>query len=170
MPDRRWLEDALNEYERPLVRYAFRLTGHLETARDIVQDCFLRLCQQTPGRVSDHVREWLFAVCRNRAIDHLRKEGRMDGLDAREPAALDTPVTHAEEREQQGEVLKCIDALPARQQEVLHLKFVDGLSYKQISAVTSVSTSNVGFLLHTALKTLRRRLGDQSRPAAGGRN
>ena len=44
------------------------------------------------------------------------------------------------------------------QREVVRLKFQAGLSYAEISRVTGHSVSNVGFLLHTALKTLRRQM------------
>jgi RNA polymerase sigma-70 factor (ECF subfamily) len=67
-----WLRSALGRYERPLVRYAHRLTGDLETARDVVQDTFLTLCRQQPGSVDDHLGPWLFRVCRNRALDVMK--------------------------------------------------------------------------------------------------
>jgi len=44
---------------------------------------------------------------------------------------------------------------------VLVLKFQDGLSYKQIGERTGLSVSNVGFLIHTGIKTLRGALEDQ---------
>ena len=82
------------------------------------------------------------------------------------PAA--EPSTQAEQKEEQGRVLHSIEKLPPRQQEVLHLKFREGLSYKQIGAICDLSVGNVGFLLHSAIKTLRERLGDQVSPV--GRN
>ena len=155
---KRWIVDALDRYERPLVRYASGLLGNLDAARDVVQDCFLRLCQQNPERLDGHLKQWLFTVCRNRAIDRLRKERRMDTLEETEPSAATAPAERAEEREETGRVLACIDTLPPRQQEVLRLKFQEGLSYKQIAAVTDASVSHVGVMLHTAIRVLRRRL------------
>jgi RNA polymerase sigma-70 factor (ECF subfamily) len=49
--------------------------------------------------------------------------------------------------------------LPKNQQEVIRLKFQHGLSYKEISTVTNLSVTNVGFLIHTGLKVLRERFG-----------
>lgn len=162
----RWLVSALERYERPLVGYAYRLLGDLERARDVVQDTFLRLCQQDRAKLDGRVKEWLFAVCRHRAIDCLRKERRMDALGDREPATVepDLPAQRDEERR----VLARIRELPPREREVLRLKFQEGLSYRQISAVTELSVTNVGFLLHRAIRTLRRQLGDGV--AATGRN
>ena len=48
-----------------------------------------------------------------------------------------------------------IDHLPANQQEVVRLKFQNGFSYKEISQITALSVSNVGFLIHTAVARLR---------------
>lgn len=154
-----WLTDALERYERRLVHYADRLVGDLDAARDIVQDTYLRLCRQRRESLDGRMAEWLFTVCRHRAIDHLRKQGRMDTLESNEVITeTTTPDARAEQREEAGRVLATIRELPTRQQEVLHLKFREGLSYRQISAITGASVSNVGFLLHTAIKTLRARL------------
>jgi len=51
-----------------------------------------------------------------------------------------------------------LEELPENQRAVIALKFQNGLSYKQISQQTGLSVSNVGFLIHTGLKTLRRAL------------
>ena len=49
-----------------------------------------------------------------------------------------------------------VKSLPERQQEVVRLKFQSGLSYKDISAVTNLSVSNVGLLLHKAVRAIRK--------------
>lgn len=160
------IRGALERYERPLVRFARRLVGDGEAARDIAQDCFLRLCQQArtpePGRLAP----WLFTVCRNRAIDHLRRTGRMPHVNGTaildlEPdsAAGPGPARAASDADERSRILGLVAGLPARQQELLRLKFEDGLTYREIARITGLSVSNVGFTLHTALKTLRARAG-----------
>ena len=160
------LDHALESFEKPLVRYAYRLTGNVEQARDVVQDTFLRLCRQPVHKLEQldgHLKEWLFTVCRNRAIDTLRKEGRMNTLEHPELATTNETPDHAlEAREQEARVLESVQALPTRQREMVHLKFVEGLSYRQIAKITGDSVSNVGYILHTALRALRQRL---ARPA-----
>jgi RNA polymerase sigma-70 factor (ECF subfamily) len=64
----------------------------------------------------------------------------------------------AERRDSAGQVMEMLDRLPANQQETIRLKFQNGLSYREISAVTGLSVSHVGVLIHTGLKTLRGRL------------
>lgn len=166
--DAEFVRAALREYERPLVGYAQHLLGgDLERARDVVQEAFGRLWAEPRERVEAHVREWLYAVCRNLAIDVRRKERRMRVMgDAavEEHASREAEPGEALERQDAyASVLGALQTLSANQQEVVRLKFQHGMSYKQISEVTNLSVTNVGFLLHTAIKTLRERLGE---PAA----
>lgn len=80
---------------------------------------------------------------------------------ATQPSRGPAPGAALEGREAFGQVLDCMDTLPPNQREVVLLKFQSGLSYKEISSVTELSVSNVGYLLHTALKTLRNKLQSQ---------
>src|SRR4051794_2063666 len=75
-----WVRRAVERYEGPLTLYAARLLGDPDAARDVVQEAFLRLCAQDRAAVEPHLAEWLFTVCRNRALDVLRKESRMTHL------------------------------------------------------------------------------------------
>jgi RNA polymerase sigma-70 factor (ECF subfamily) len=146
---------AVDRYAGPLTRYAMLVTGDVDLARDVVQDTFMRLCAEKPGHVESHLAQWLFTVCRNRALDVQRE------LSSQASPEL-SPAAQAERREAVGEVLELIANLPKNQQEVLRLKFQNGLSYQEISGITNLTVSNVGFLIHTALKTVRRHL--QSKP------
>jgi RNA polymerase sigma-70 factor (ECF subfamily) len=160
-----WIEAAVQEHQAPLLRYAGRLVGDPARAQDVVQDTFMRLLQQPPNRVNGHVVEWLYTVCRNRALDILRKEGRMRAFaegEVEEVRSTETrPGRALEAEEAQQSVLALIDRLPPNQQEVIRLKFQSGFSYKEISRITDLSVSNVGFLIHTAVKRLRQELAAQ---------
>jgi len=155
------IADALARYEGPLLRYARGLLGDLERARDVVQETFLQLCRADPAPVDGHLAPWLFTVCRHRAVDVQRKEGRLQPLD---PSALDeqpspepTPARRLEGEDALREVLDVLGTLPPSQQEVLRLKLQEHLSYQQISAVTGLSVSHVGVLIHNGLKSVRAR-------------
>jgi RNA polymerase sigma factor (sigma-70 family) len=143
----------------PLLRYATRLLGDLDRARDVVQDTFVKLMAQPPAAVDGHAVEWLFTVCRHRALDVMRKEGRMkrfeEGQVERVTATEPRPGRTLEEAETHAALLRLIDRLPPNQQEVVRLKFQNGFSYKEISRITALSLGNVGFLIHTAVAKLR---------------
>jgi RNA polymerase sigma-70 factor (ECF subfamily) len=71
----------------------------------------------------------------------------------------DGPAGKAERADSVSRVLRALSGLPANQREVLRLKFQHGLSYREIAGVTELSVTNVGFLIHSGLKSLRARLG-----------
>lgn len=164
-----WVNSALGQYEGPLTRYAAQITGDVDRARDVVQDTFVKLCAEEPARLNGRLAEWLFTVCRNRALDVRRKESRMtqltdyemDTCESREPS----PALAAEKSESAGQILRLLAALPPNQREVVRLKFQNGLTYQEISRITNLTATNVGFLIHTAIKTLRHQIKTESRPA-----
>ena len=155
------IRSAIDQYQGGLIGFAARITGDLESARDVVQDTFLRLCAQDLGEIGDHLPAWLFKVCRNRALDVRRKEGPLEPLDLSNGPARGTavdPQMLLEQSDNARLALAAIAELPAAQQEVLCLRFQEELSYKEISAITRHSVSSVGFLIHTAIQRVRRRL------------
>lgn len=78
------------------------------------------------------------------------------------PSSQPPPTEQIERTELAAHVLELLTRLPDNQQEVIRLKFQQGLSYKEISSVTGLSVTNVGFLIHTGLKRLR----EQAREAS----
>ena len=165
-----WIREVIDQHQSRLIRFATRITGDFETARDVVQDTFLRLLREDIDKTRDHVAPWLFKVCRNRALDVRRKEGPLMPLDGVITARLEgqgpDPLAALERRATAGHVLAVLGELPARQQEVLRLRFQEDLSYKEISAITNCPVGSVGFLIHTGIKHLRQRL---IAPAGSGR-
>ncbi len=171
MSDESWIHAALAKHERALVAYAVRLTGDLERARDIVQETFLELCDRPRGEVEPRLAAWLFTVCRHRALDlrnkesrmladgiGARPEGRMEGTGGRNGADTADPSRRLEERDASARVLRALDALPPRERECLRLKFGSGFAYREIAEITGLSVTNVGFLIHRGLKSLRSQL------------
>jgi RNA polymerase sigma factor (sigma-70 family) len=159
-----WVRAAVDRYEGPLTLYAARLLGDADAARDVVQDTFLRLCAHDRAAVAPRLAEWLFTVCRNRALDVLRKERRMSHLSQEHVGrCLSTapgPPETAERRELAARVLDLLENLPDGQREVIRLKFQNGFSYQEISRISGYSVSNVGYLIHHGMKTLRGLLFD----------
>lgn len=158
MTESQWIVEALDRHEDALIRYATWLLRDSELAREVVQETFLRLCREEPAKVSDHLAQWLFTVCRNLAFDTRKREARMTPLQ-------DTDIgfdSNLEQREAVGEIFRLVEHLPKNQREVVYLKFQCDLSYKEISEVTKLSVGNVGLLLHTALKAIRKQVLSES--------
>ncbi len=156
---------AVERFETDLIRYARRLLGDADAARDAVQETFLRLCRSNPP-APERLRAWLYAVCRNHALDLLLR--RPPGpLSEAEQCPRPGPPEDAERADTAAELLSLLDELPENQREALHLKFAGGLSYREIADVTGRSAPTVGFLIHRGVSTLRDRLRqlDAARPA-----
>jgi RNA polymerase sigma-70 factor (ECF subfamily) len=170
-PDAAWVRAAVDRFERPLALYASRVLGDADAARDVVQDTFLRLCAQEREAIEPRLAEWLFTVCRNRALDVLRKERRMTQLSddhARVRPGLERdPADSAERHDSAAKAIRLLDGLPPNQRDVIRLKFQNGFSYQEISRISGHSVSNVGYLIHMGLKTLRRQLAEGPTAPAG---
>ncbi len=86
----------------------------------------------------------------------------MDPLDStaaqRLTAPGPAPSDLAEIRDEHRRALQCMRELPPNQQEVLRLKLQNDLSYREISHITGLSESNVGYLIHVAIHTVRNSL------------
>ena len=158
----RWVRSVVESYEGRLLRYAASIVGNLELARDIVQDTFLRLCRQDRASIDGRVAAWLFAVCRNRAIDVVRKESRMGTVPAERLAECESretsPDVACQQQSTAQRIRQLVDQLPDNQREVVRLKFHGGLSYREIGQITERSPTNVGYLLHAAIGRIRRQL------------
>ncbi len=159
---------AVREFETPLVGYAAGITHDLDAARDVVQDTFLKLyTQDDPGKFEGPgLKAWLFTVCRNRALDWLRRRKKLVSLEASpvDHLAATEPSPHdaTADGEETAEILRFFRRLPDNQSECLRLKFQNDLSYREIAAMTGLSVSNVGFLIHTGLKRLRQLLSQET--------
>ena len=155
----KFIEKAVSDYEGALTGYARTYLYDLERARDVVQDTFIRLCSQDRDKVSTHLKSWLFTVCRNRCLDILRKDKRVEPLDEIrwQKVAGDepSPAGQLEEDESLAEIMHYMERLGKNQKEVILLKFQQGLSYKEIQEVTGLKQGNIGFLIHEGIKRLR---------------
>lgn len=160
-----WVLLALQRYEQPLLRYASAIVGSAG-ATDVVQDTFMRLCKQDREAVEPKLAAWLFTVCRNRALEVRRDKTRLqpvaevdDFMQSDSPG----PGEALERKEAMRRALDALDTLPERQREAVLLKFSGDLSYQEIAEVLGTSVSNVGFMLHTALRALREQMAKADR-------
>jgi RNA polymerase sigma-70 factor (ECF subfamily) len=160
------MQILLQRFELPLLQFATRIAGDRERARDVVQETFVKF-QNNGAFQNPKPATWLFTVCRNGALNVCRKERRMQYLDEGliEERAVEQPMPfeRLQEQEAAGFLLRILATLPPRQQEVIQLKFQNDLSYQQIAEITKTTANNVGVLIHTALKTLRRRYSNAAK-------
>jgi RNA polymerase sigma-70 factor, ECF subfamily len=158
----------LQIYERhrgPVFRFAYRLSGSVETGEDITHDCFLSLIRKpknfVPGGAS--LRTYLLSAARNLWLKQLRKHGRELALeDFEDHAFLEVRKAEPLRRVLDGELsLKVKDAvsdLPPLQREALVLFEYEGLSLNEIAVLVGADVGAVKARLHRARETLRNTL------------
>jgi RNA polymerase sigma-70 factor (ECF subfamily) len=156
------IEELFAALEAPLLCYGLRLTGEIGLAEDAVQEAFMKLHSQF--KEVREPRRWLYRTVHNLALNQRRSAARIVSInsapsaenenssDTADPAPL--PDEQIIRLEGIGQVRLSIETLDDRSRELIRLKFTDELSYKDIAARTGISVSNVGYILHHALKTI----------------
>lgn len=151
------LESLIKKYSKPLVRYATGILKDAEAAKEVVQECFLKVLQQNQNDIK--IPGWLYREVRNRSIDIWRKRRKSEPLKEEMENQLSSdhpnPLEGLEARQNMEYLLKQISRLSTRDQEVLRLKYGEGLTYQQIAEVMNLTATNVGFILFQAVKTIR---------------
>jgi RNA polymerase sigma-70 factor (ECF subfamily) len=153
------IEELFVALESALLSYAFRLLGDRVLAEDMVQEAFVKLHAQF-----DQVREpkrWLYRTVHNLALNQRRKGDRMVSLEPQGEGPVADPSDPEPLPDEQiirwegiGLVRLSVAGLDERSRELIHLKFDENLSYKQISERTGLTAGHVGYLLHHALKAV----------------
>ena len=159
------VKEWFKKLEKPLMIYAFQIVHDREEAQDLVQDAFLRFFKQ-----EDEILEpkaWLYKTLRNLSISFLRKNGRLqrttdedqlDFLDSMNRPVESILVKNLEKDEALNRVRHAISLLPKESAEIIQLKFDQQKSYNEISQITGLSVSNVGYKLHHIIKDLSQAL------------
>ena len=155
----------VTEYETALLRYATRLVNNRTTAQDVVQNAFIKLFTRWDEEIvaSPRLKGWLFRVTHNEAVDHVRRESRLQLLHSKhaeeqEHAPAHNPHGPLDDQERRALVLAELRKLHPREQQVVLLRLEQGLSYREIAEIMGRTEGNVGNILHHAVKKLSRKL------------
>jgi RNA polymerase sigma factor (sigma-70 family) len=160
------IEEVFLALEAPLLAYALRLLKEPAMAQDVVQEAFVR-CHADFKSVRDP-RRWLFRTVHNLALNQHRRDSKVIPLhpatgdsssrevDLTDPQPL--PDEYITRLEHIGLVRLSLGTLDERSRELVRLKFDDELSYKEMSTRTGLTVSNIGYLLHHALKSIEAEL------------
>ena len=134
----------------PLLDDAYRFARYLcrdaDAAEDIVQDAYLRALRGFAGFRGDDVKPWLLAIVRNCFLSwarSARREAAPEAAEASEAAEEETPESLLIRSEEHEALRGLIAALPLHYREVLVLRELDHLSYREIAAAIDAPTGTV---------------------------
>lgn len=139
-----------DRHARTVLAYALRFGADRDLAEDVVQDCFRDLIDRIDGfRLEGRLSSWFYTVAKRRALRLRELAGRGQGdleaalvIPAESPAATD-------------DLRRLLVRLPPGQQEVVVLRFLDGLDLESIAQALEIPLGTVKSRLHTALAALR---------------
>jgi len=155
-------------YVAQIYRYLYYRTGNREDAEDLTARTFYRALRRFPHYVDRGApfTAWLYRIAHNVVVNWLRDRRR------RPVVALETvtvsieeekdPHAVAEASEEKEILLQAVRRLPADRQELLILKFVEGMSNAEIAQVMGRSEGAIKALYHRTLVALREELAQET--------
>ena len=136
-----------------LQRMAEYIVGDPDSAADAVQEAVISLWEQRSTIKSQEMEKLSLTVVKRRSIDLLRKQKPTVSVDAESLMLAEPPQDDLEERYHMARQL--VDRLPARQRDVILMKYEEGLSMEGIEKATGMSSTHVYATLSRAYKSLR---------------
>lgn len=158
-------DELVKKYMKRIYYLAYSLTNNHADALDLSQEAFIkayRSIHRFRGRSSFYT--WLYRITVNICLNHLKKEAKKKevSFDERiEVAQVDwwsNPKKALENKELQENLTRAIDSLPPQQKAVFTLRYLEGLSHKEIASTLGCSIGNVKANLFHALQKLRNKL------------
>jgi RNA polymerase sigma-70 factor, ECF subfamily len=159
-------QDALafifDSYYEPIYRYIYRHLRHAETAEDLTADVFRVLLEKlnTKSGPNRFLKAWLYKVAQNLIVDEARrnKYRQTDVIDDEHPDDTQYVGQQVEQVWTHRAVRQAMRHLTGKQQSVLYLKFLQGLSNDEVAYTLDMTIGTVKALQHRGLHALRRYL------------
>jgi RNA polymerase sigma factor (sigma-70 family) len=151
-------EEIVRRYRKPLDRFAAAIVGG--RSEDVTQDAFSKALLALRGTTTEiELKPWLYRIVRNTALNDLR-----DGPPAAEELSEEVPggrsaAEVAEGREEIGELMERLRALPEPQRAAIVMRELEGLSHEEIAAALGVSGGAARQAIYRARLALRDGLG-----------
>lgn len=156
------LANLYEEHSPGLYRYAFRLLGDQDVAEECVSETFSRFLQAVKGGggPSENARAYLYRTVHNWVIDHYRRQplpplSLVEEMHSGEQDHVSQRVAKELLRQR---VRAALLRLPAEQQQIIQLRFLEDWSHEEVAAQLGRSVEATRALQHRAMDALRRML------------
>lgn len=169
------LEGLFRDHHARMLQAAWRVTGSLEDAEDVLQTVFVRLSTRSDRPdLSRSPGAYLHRAAVNAALDVVRarssaaNEHAVEGMEERIAGGpRDAPDRTVRQRELRQRLRRAIGELSPKAAEVFVLKHFEGYSNRDIARMLAMSNTSVGVTLHRARQRLQELLdptGEGSAP------
>ena len=155
---------AYKENHDSLRRYLLSMSLEPDVASDIIQEAFSKLTKASHDKIPPNIVPWLFVVCKNTALKHIKKNKKYVALvdtDMKEECDA-SPLQAICEREGElqdvKDLEKAINRLGTNSKKAITLRYYSGLSYVEIAKALNTTLGSASAILHQAVKRLRKYL------------
>ena len=172
MTDERGLLERAKEYDEAalgelydghaprIYAYIYRRVSDATVAEDLTADVFVRVLQavQSERFWKTSFQAWLYRIAHNLVVDHYRRGAKVNEteLDERLVAAAEGPDAAVEDQLSRQQLGGALQRLTPDQQQVLALRFGEGLTAREVAEVVDKTVGAVEALQHRALAAMRR--------------
>ena len=150
-------EQSILPASQRMYRYALSILKDKDSAHDVVQDCLVKIWNKRAVLEDvDNKEAWAMRITRNQCFDWV-KTNRFTIIPETEMEKEDEVKADHDVllEDQQLWLERVLEKLPAKQQEVFHLREIDGMSYQEISEILGISMSEVKVTLHRVRSKVR---------------
>jgi RNA polymerase sigma-70 factor (ECF subfamily) len=159
--DARALETLVRQYDRPMVRYFYRLSRDAELAKDLRQELFCKLLSVLPRYDARRAKfkTWFYRLARNLAIDRIYRRRKPDTESLPENVSVsdssEAPRQAAEIGEVRSALLEALAGLPEVDRTIIALKHETDLTFEEIGKTLGMPASTVKSRLYRSFETVR---------------
>lgn len=152
-------EHSLNNFEtiykenyQKMFCIALKMINDKDAVCDILQDVFVYYYQKSQnGNEINQPKSWLIKATINKCIDYSKFRKRYTEIENIEPILIKEDVT---EKKQDKAIIKLALSKLKTREKTLALLYSEGMSYKEISEISSIKLSSVGKMLSRTIKKL----------------
>lgn len=157
--DRSAYGELVRQHHQGVIDVVYRMCGDTHLAEDAAQDAFIQAWLHLPSfRPGTSLRNWLYRIAVNAALDTLRRAPKMPFADLETLAMPDSqagPEAALLQKERSLAVQKALSSLPEASRAVLVLREYGGLSYQEISSTLDIPLGTVMSRLNYARERLK---------------
>lgn len=146
-----------------LFRFAARYLGDEMEAQDVVQEVLIKVWHRRDQLDGvENLEAWCMTATRNLSLDKLKSTKRKntvqmpEGLDVKEESQ--TPYHRTAADDMMSKIERLMETLPDKQRQIMHLRDIEGFSYKEIGDILAVDLNQVKVNLFRARKYIREKL------------
>jgi|SRR6056297_3475746 len=155
-------EEMFFDYYVPLCRFSKGYVGTVESARDVVQDVFIKIWSKREHlHIHSSVKAYLFRAVRNHSLNELEKRLRYQKIEeeyVKETESMVIPAADGNSKELTKIIWQVVEEMPEKRKAVFTLYREHGLSYKEIASILGITRKTVENQMGRALNFIREKL------------